>query len=68
MMTLSEVYFLVRVGSWGEDELEEYIQERASECEENAYNSGHADGFKEGTQDGMNIMYKEAVEMIKGLR
>jgi flagellar biosynthesis/type III secretory pathway protein FliH len=68
MTTVSEVYFLVRVGSWDEDDLENWAQERADEQLDNvhdkAYELGHKDGFEEGQDD----MYKQALDAVKCLR
>ena len=64
----AEVYFLVRVGSWNEDDLEEWCQERMRANDDDTYAVGHNDGYKEGVEEGMAIMYKEAVDSIKGLR
>jgi flagellar biosynthesis/type III secretory pathway protein FliH len=67
MTTISEVYFLVRVGSWDEDDLEDYITGRACEVESDAYDKGHAEGHKEGFEEGQLDMQKEALNAIKGL-
>lgn len=67
MTTVSEVYFLVRVGSWDEDDLESYIQERAEELNQEHYDDGFKSGLEEGVETGRELMYKEAVEAVKCL-
>lgn len=68
MTTLSEVYFLVRVGSWDEDDLENYIQERVDEVSEEHFDKGYEAGYKEGHEEGQADMYKEAMDAVKCLR
>lgn len=68
MTTTAEAYFLVRVGSWSEDDLEEWIQGRMRANDDDTYAVGHSDGYREGIEEGMAQMYKEAVDTIKGLR
>jgi flagellar biosynthesis/type III secretory pathway protein FliH len=67
MTTIDEVYFLVRVGSWDEDDLENYIQERAEESNQEHYDDGFKSGLEEGVETGRELMYKEAVEAVKCL-
>ena len=53
---ISEVYFLVRVGTWGEKELAEYIHDCIQEVNQDvATEVGQAwrDGYNEGRMDGM---------------
>lgn len=70
-MTVSEVYFLVRVGSWGEDSLEAYINECVEEMEEQTYDHGYKEGYKEGHEDGWTEgrvdLQKEAVQAMRDL-
>jgi flagellar biosynthesis/type III secretory pathway protein FliH len=68
MTTLSEVYFLVRVGSWDEDALENYIQERVDEVSDEHFDKGYEAGYKEGHEEGQADMYKEAMDAVKCLR
>ena len=67
MPSISEVYFLVRVGSWGEDELAEYIEECATQYNQEHYDDGFKEGMVEGTEVGRESMYKEALEAVKCL-
>ena len=69
--TIGEVYFLVRVGSWGEDELEDYIQERVDQALEESHTDIYESGYKEGHEEGLTIgaqkMYEQAFQAIKDL-
>ncbi len=67
MTTIDEVYFLVRVGSWDENDLENYIQERADNSNQVHYDDGYKDGYHDGGEDGKRAMYKEALDAIKCL-
>lgn len=66
--TVSEVYFLVRVGSWGDDDLENYIQERIDNALDETYETVYNEGYEQGKEDGKEEMYKEAVDAVKCLR
>jgi flagellar biosynthesis/type III secretory pathway protein FliH len=68
MTTTAEVYFLVRVGSWDEDDLENWVQERMDEAADQHFDHGYEAGHKEGTEEGQDAMYKEALEAVKCLR
>lgn len=65
--TTAEAYFLVRVGSWSEDDLEDWIQGRMQANDDDTYNVGHADGYKEGWEEGAQDMYKQAFRAVKDL-
>jgi flagellar biosynthesis/type III secretory pathway protein FliH len=67
MTTLSEVYFLVRVGTWDEDDLDQYIQERVDAACDEHYDKGYADGYAEGHEEGQLDLQKEAINVLKGL-
>lgn len=72
MTTVGEVYFLVRVGSWSESELDDYIQSRVDEAldhqHDTVYNTGYEAGQADGLEEGQELMYKEALGAIKCLR
>ena len=68
MTTTSEVYFLVRVGSWDEDDLDNYIQERAEELNQQHYDAGFKSGHEEGLEEGQERMWKETIDAVKSLR
>lgn len=68
MTTLDEVYFLVRVASWHEKELEDYIQERIDDALAEQYEEAFKEGFEEGKAEGREEMYIEAVKAIKDIR
>ena len=68
MTTLNEVYFLVRVGSWDEDALDDWIQERIDAVCDEHYDKGYTDGHKDGYDSGQEDLHKEAINAIKGLR
>ena len=56
-LTISEVYFLVRVGTWGEAELAQYIQgfvEAANKDIDRENRQAWRDGYNEGHQAGLN--------------
>lgn len=67
MTTLSEVYFLVRVGSWDENDLDSWCQglvEVASDQEyQRGYELGHESGFTAG-QEEMLASAKDAVNRL----
>lgn len=67
MPSIEEVYFLVRVGSWGQDELASYIEDLAQEYNQQSYDDGFKEGMVEGTEVGRESMYKEALEAVKCL-
>lgn len=67
MATLSEVYFLVRVGTWDEDDLEGWVQDRMGEVCDDHYDAGYAKGHLEGHAEGQEDMQKEAINALKGL-
>ncbi len=67
MTTIAEVYFLVRVGSWDEDDLAKYIDDHADEVGRGQYDDGFKSGYEEGLEDGQQRMYKQAVEAVKCL-
>lgn len=67
MPSIAEVYFLVRVGSWGEDELANYIDECATQFNQEHYDDGFQSGLSEGTEVGRDQMYQEALAAVKGL-
>lgn len=72
MTTLSEVYFLVRVGSWSETDLADYIQDQIADAESLSYDQGYETGHREGTEagleEGLDQMYQEALSTIRCLR
>jgi hypothetical protein len=68
MTSVSEVYFLVRVGSWDEDDLENWAQERADALMDEVHERAYALGFTDGMVEGKDAMYKEAVDAVKCLR
>lgn len=60
--TLEEIYFLIRVGSWHPEHLEQYIQAREMQGYDNGYYDGQAQdtgeaeylrGFDDGYEKGM---------------
>ena len=68
MTTTAEVYFLVRVGSWDEDDLENWVQERIDDTADQHFDQGYEAGQKEGLEQGLEDMYKQAMDAIKCLR
>ena len=68
MTSVSEVYFLVRVGSWDEDDLENWAQERADEQMDDVHTNAYNLGFTDGVEEGKDALYKEALDTIKCLR
>lgn len=59
ILTTDEVYFLVRTGVWGQAELEEWCQQRMVEHQDDTYDLGHNEGYREGFVDGKNeLEYK----------
>jgi flagellar biosynthesis/type III secretory pathway protein FliH len=68
MTTTAEVYFLVRTGMWGEDDLESYIADKVEAGQDQYYDRGYEDGVKDGLEEGLEEMYKQAIEAVKCLR
>jgi hypothetical protein len=72
MTTVAEAYFLVRVGSWGEDDLDDYIRDHMSDAHAEGHEEGYQEGLKagleEGLEQGLEDMYKQALDAIKCLR
>ena len=68
MTSISEVYFLVRVGSWDEDDLENWAQERVDAQMEEVHVQAYDLGCEDGVEEGKDAMYKEALDNIKSLR
>lgn len=67
-MTPHEIYFLVRVGSWSEDDLARYIDDQIEMGHDRYYDKGYEDGVKDGYEDGQNDMYRQAVEAVRCLK
>ena len=76
-LSIQEVYFLVRVGTWGETELENYIEEQAyqalreSQADVDYQNdmsyrqgeeAGWAEGFAEGKAEGFDDGYQRGCD------
>ena len=62
MTTIDEVYFLVRVGSWTEDDLENYIQERADAQGSKEWDQGYEKGYDLGLEEGREAMSRARKE------
>lgn len=71
MTTIDEVYFLVRVGSWTETDLEDYIQQQIDTALEESHDDIYQEGFREGRDEGLTqgaqSMYEQAFQAIKDL-
>ena len=65
--TIDEAYFLIRVGTWGPSDLEDWVEAAASRAEDTAYDSGYADGHKEGWEEGQEDLQKQALRAIRDL-
>lgn len=48
IQSTDEVYFLVRTGTWGQADLEDWCQRRMIEHQDDTFELGHKEGFKEG--------------------
>lgn len=72
MTSIAEVYFLVRVGTWGEEELKDYIDTQVQNevtdyansidhdndvAYDRGYESGHHSGYSDGHADGLDEGY-----------
>ena len=68
MTTVAEAYFLVRVGSWDEDDLDNWAQERADDQADDVHARAYELGHKDGIEEGAEAMYKQAMEAVKCLR
>ena len=56
IQTTEEVYFLVRTGVWDQSKLEDWCQRRMIEHQDDTYQIGHQDGWKEGIAEMKNSM------------
>ena len=56
IQTTDEVYFLVRTGVWDQSKLEDWCQRRMIEHQDDTFELGHKEGFKEGIAEAKHSM------------